>query len=118
MTGGTNPGVCTELMSDIAGVIAGVMIPGFTYPPEKNPLKKLEFKNCQTGFADSGDASDCSAVGSADISCGIPLCAPVPAAGPVTWATAAAWPASPAGLVVGGGCANGVNTEAAAELPA
>lgn len=104
------------MMSDIAAVIAGVMIPGFTYPPETNPLKKLEFKNCPTGLDASGDASPCSAVGTADISCDSVLCTPLPAAVPVTWAKAAAWPASPAGLVVCAGCVNGVNVDAAAEL--
>ena len=85
------------MMSDIAAVIAGVMIPGFTYPPEKNPLKKLEFKNCPMGFDARGDASPCSAVGTADISCDSVLCMPLPAAVPLTWATAAAWDAGGGG---------------------
>lgn len=68
--GGTgNPGVRTSLMSAIADVTAGVTIAGFTYPPEVNPLKKLEFKKSETGFpGGSGDASECSAVGVAEIS--------------------------------------------------
>src|SRR5271156_2593839 len=42
----------------------------------------------------------------------------VPAEVAVAWAAAAAWPASPAELVVGCGAANGVNCEAAADEPA
>ena len=40
------------------------------------------------------------------------------AAGAAAWATVAAWPASPAGLVVCGGEVNNVNFDAAAEEPA
>ncbi len=69
MTGGNNPGVCNELMSDISLITAGVMMAGFAYPPETNPLTRLEFKKSQAGFPDtSGDESDCSAEGTAEVS--------------------------------------------------
>jgi hypothetical protein len=56
-------------MSAISLITAGVMIAGFAYPPEMTPLTRLEFIRSQMGFADpSGDASDCSAVGTADVS--------------------------------------------------
>ena len=43
---------------------------------------------------------------------------PVPADVAPAWATAATWPATPAGFVVGGGELNGGNAEAAADAPA
>jgi hypothetical protein len=65
----------------------------------------------------AGDASPCSAVGTAEVSWDSVVCA-VPAEVPVVWVTAAVWPSSPLGLVVGAGGVNGVIVVAAAEAPA
>ncbi len=46
------------------------------------------------------------------------VCAELPAAVPLAWATAAACPSDAPWLVVCGGAANGVTTEAAAEAAA
>jgi hypothetical protein len=51
----------------------------------------------------TGDASLCSAVGTAEVSCDSTVCVFVAAEVPVAWATAASWPPSPPGLVVGAG---------------
>ena len=45
-----SPPSATALMSDIDAMTAGSIIPGFIYPPETNPLTKLEFKKFQAGF--------------------------------------------------------------------
>src|SRR5579875_1574913 len=67
---------------------------------------------------DVGDARFCSAVGTAEVNCDSVDCVLVPAAVPDAWVTAAAWPASPAGLVVCAGAVNGVTLAAAADAPA
>ena len=67
---------------------------------------------------DIGDASSCRVWGTEEINCGpidTRVCAWVPAEVPAAWTTAADCPANPAGLVVGGGDANGVNAEAVDE---
>jgi hypothetical protein len=65
-----------------------------------------------------GDASPCSAVGTAEVSCDSTVCVFVAAEVPVAWATAAAWPACPPGLVVVAGGVNGVSVVADADEPA
>ena len=62
--------------------------------------------------AATGEASAATALGKLEIVWISPACAP--AAAPA-WATAAAWPASPAGLAVGAGGVNGLNVAALAE---
>ena len=49
----------------------------------------------------NGVASPCSAVGTAEVRCDSTVWVFVAADVPVAWATAAAWAASPPGLVVG-----------------
>jgi hypothetical protein len=65
----------------------------------------------------NGDASPCSAVGTAEVSCDSTACV-FAADVPLAWATAAACPASPPGLVVGAGGVNGVSVVACADAPA
>src|SRR5271169_4078826 len=66
---------------------------------------------------DDGEASPCSALGSAETSCDSVLCW-VPAGVDAAWATAADCAVSPPGLVVCCGSANGVSCVAAADEPA
>ena len=66
----------------------------------------------------SGVLNDCSAVGTAAVSCDSIAWVFVAAELPTAWAAAAACPARPPGLAVGVGGVNGVNVEAAAEAPA
>jgi hypothetical protein len=75
------------------------------------PLSKLASPEGESRFPNNDD----SPVDVDVLAAELPL---VPAEVPVAWATAAAWPASPAELVVGCGAANGVNCEAAADEPA
>src|SRR5947209_866565 len=73
--------------------------------------------NAEAGAAapESGEDSDCVADGSADTSPGSPPDVP---AVPVAWATAAACPPSPPGLVVDAGSLNGANFPALADVAA
>jgi hypothetical protein len=64
------------------------------------------------GTAATGEASAATALGKLEIVCTSPACEPVAVP---AWATAAAWPASPAGLAVGDGGVIGVNVPALAE---
>jgi hypothetical protein len=64
--------------------------------------------------AAAGDASACIVVGRLEIS----PCSPVCVLAALTGVDAAAWPASPAALVVGAGEVNGDSFEAAVEEPA
>src|ERR1700757_2864629 len=66
------------------------------------------------GAVAPGAAALCSACGTAEISCVNADLALVPAAVPTPWLTTAAWPASPAGLVVCGASMNGANWVATA----
>ena len=63
------------------------------------------------GTAATGEASAATALGKLEIVCISSACAPAAPA----WATAAAWPASAAGLAVGAGGVNGLNVAALAE---
>lgn len=62
----------------------------------------------------AGDASCCSAAGTADVSCDSVVCV-LPAEVPAACVAAAAWPVSPLGLVVEVGGVNGVIVVAVAE---
>jgi hypothetical protein len=65
----------------------------------------------------AGDASLCSAVGTAEVIWDSVVCT-LPAGVPVAWVTAAVWPASALGLVVCAGGVKGVMVVATAEAPA
>lgn len=77
-----------------------------------------EFTDESADVGDSGEASPCNAVGTADIACDSVAWVFVAADATVAWAAAAVCPASPPVLVVGCGAVNGVNCEATAEEPA
>ena len=64
------------------------------------------------GSTASGEASPATVLGKLEIVCVSPACAAVAAP---AWATAAAWPASPAGLAVDAGGTIGINVPALAE---
>ena len=88
---------------------------------ENGPVRLLSIESGDGGSAavdaagaTAGDARLCSDCGIADISWANGW-ACVPAAVPLAWATAAAWPPAPAGLVVCGGAVNGFTWEAVAE---
>src|ERR1700739_3319308 len=65
-----------------------------------------------------GEASPCSAVGTAEVSCDSTVCVLAAADVPVAWASAAAWPPSPPGLVLCGAGVNGGSVVADADTPA
>jgi hypothetical protein len=70
-----------------------------------------------TGAAGAAVARFCRALGTAEKACwadATALCT-LPAEVPVTWLTAAAWPASPPGLVLCCGGVNGVSAVADAD---
>jgi hypothetical protein len=80
-------------------------------------LRIPESPDVDDDVAAAGDASPCSAVGTAEVSWDSVVCA-LPADVPAAWVTATVWSANPAGLVVCAGGVNGVTVVAAAEAPA
>lgn len=77
-----------------------------------------EFTDESADVDDSGEASPCNAVGTADMACDSVAWVFVATDVAVAWAAAAVCPASPPVLVVGCGAVNGANCEATAEEPA
>src|ERR1700739_3524285 len=65
-----------------------------------------------------GEASPCSTMGTAEVSCDSTVGVLVAADVPVAWASAAAWPPSRPGLVLCGGGVNGVSIVADADTTA
>jgi hypothetical protein len=67
---------------------------------------------------DTGEANDCNAFGTEDVSWLSVSWAPVAVEVPVAWATAEAWSFCESGLVVCGAWLNDVSLDAPAELAA
>jgi hypothetical protein len=97
-------------VSALAGAEAAEVAADVPVPITIWPTPDVDGVDC------TGCVSPCNACGTVDIDRA--CCAWEVAAVPPAWVIAAAWAASPAGLVVWGGGANGNSIDAAAELPA
>jgi hypothetical protein len=80
--------------------------------------KSPDKDNAAADVEGKGEASPCSAVGTAEVSSDSTVCVLVAVDVAVAWATAAAWPLSPPGLMLCGGGVNGVSVVADADTPA